>query len=102
MICLPILPCSALNSLAHTTRIVAYAFALVCILISGVVGVYVGAKVLHVGIYRNSESLTARTLKARLHWLSIIIFMWAAGFTLAELIPVRKKEPFMRLPPYFR
>ncbi|WWD00941.1 hypothetical protein V866_007879 [Kwoniella sp. B9012] len=68
-------------------RITAYAFALVTILISGIVGLNVGAKYLYVNTFRKSRLLTSKGLRARLAWVAIILVMWIAAFVLAELIP---------------
>ncbi|WRT64466.1 uncharacterized protein IL334_001398 [Kwoniella shivajii] len=68
-------------------RITAYAFALVTILISGIVGLNVGAKYLYVNTFRKSRLLTSKGLRARLAWVGIVTVMWIAAFVLAELIP---------------
>jgi hypothetical protein len=70
-----------------TPRIIAYAFALVTIIVSGIVAVNVGAKYTYVALFRNSPMLTSRSWKAQGAWLAIIAGAWIIGFVLAELIP---------------
>ncbi|WWC86580.1 uncharacterized protein L201_001457 [Kwoniella dendrophila CBS 6074] len=77
----------AFTMTAKPVRITAYAFALVTILISGIVGLNVGAKYLYVNTFRKSSLLTSKGLKARLAWVLIVFVMWIAAFVLAEVIP---------------
>ncbi|ODN85248.1 hypothetical protein L198_07571 [Cryptococcus wingfieldii CBS 7118] len=77
----------AITMTTRPVRITAYSFALVTIMISGVVGANVGAKYLYVNTFRNSKLLTSNNIRAKLSWIGIVIFMWTAAFILAELIP---------------
>ncbi|GAA5843755.1 hypothetical protein JCM11251_006797, partial [Rhodosporidiobolus azoricus] len=77
----------ALTMTHGAIRIVAYAFALVTIVVSGIVAVNVGAKFAYVAFFRNSPVLTSRGWDAQLWWISIIATMWIIGWVLAELIP---------------
>ncbi|GAA5863281.1 hypothetical protein JCM8547_002887 [Rhodosporidiobolus lusitaniae] len=77
----------ALSMIPRTPRIVAYAFALVTIIVSGVVAVNVGAKYAFVAIFRDTPILTSKGFKAKASWTLILVGMWVVGFVLAELIP---------------
>lgn len=61
------------------------AFALVTIIVSGIVACNVGAKFWYTTSLRNSALLTSKG--GQLVWLAIIGAMWTVGFVLAELIP---------------
>ena len=71
----------------HTVVIIAYAFALVTIIISGVLGTNIGTKYLYVSTLRNSPLLTSKGLKAWLVWMAMTFFMWIIGFIVSQLIP---------------
>ncbi|WVR04882.1 hypothetical protein IAU60_001894 [Kwoniella sp. DSM 27419] len=77
----------ALTMTTKPVRITAYAFALVTIMISGIVGVNVGAKYLYIIAFRKSKLLTSKNIRAKLGWIGLVAFMWTAAFVLAELIP---------------
>ncbi|GAA5903552.1 hypothetical protein JCM6882_002982 [Rhodosporidiobolus microsporus] len=77
----------ALTMTHGAIRIVAYAFALVTIVVSGIVAVNVGAKYAYVTLFRGSPILTSRGWKAQGCWIGIIAGMWLIGWVLAELIP---------------
>lgn len=77
----------ALTMTTHTVSMVAYAFALVTILISGVVGVNVGAKYMYIVFFRNSTLLTSKSMRAQLGWIAIVVGFWVCSFALAEVIP---------------
>ncbi|OCF40859.1 hypothetical protein I317_05309 [Kwoniella heveanensis CBS 569] len=77
----------ALTMTTKPVRITAYAFALVTIMISGVVGANVGAKYLYIVTFRKSKLLTSNNIRAKLGWIGLVTFVWTAAFVLAELIP---------------
>ena len=77
-------------ALTMTTRplaITAYSFALVTIIISGVVAVNIGAKYFYVTQLRGTRLLTSGGWKAQFIWVGIVCGMWILGFIFAELIP---------------
>ncbi|GAA5988698.1 hypothetical protein JCM11641_006508 [Rhodosporidiobolus odoratus] len=80
-------PSPALTMTPRTTAIISYAFALVTIIVSGIVAVNVGAKFAYVAFFRNSPMLTSRSWKAQGAWVAIVCSMYIIGFILAELIP---------------
>lgn len=77
----------ALTMGSHTVRIIAYSFALVTILVSGVLGANVGAKYMYINTLRNSHLLTSKSWKAWGIWMLMVVIMWVVGFIVAELIP---------------
>ncbi|GHJ86239.1 hypothetical protein NliqN6_2641 [Naganishia liquefaciens] len=77
----------ALTMTSHPVSTTAYALAYVTIIVSGVVAVNVGAKLLYVMWLRDSPLLTSGSWKAQLWWIGIVIGMWIIGWVLAELIP---------------
>jgi hypothetical protein len=77
----------ALTMATHTVVIVAYSFALVTIIISGILGTNIGTKYLYVSVLRNSPLLTSKGLKAWLVWMGMTLFMWIIGFIVSQLIP---------------
>ncbi|TKA51779.1 hypothetical protein B0A53_05465 [Rhodotorula sp. CCFEE 5036] len=77
----------ALSMTSRTVECVAYAFALVTIIVSGIVAANVGAKYLYTSLFRHSPLLTSKSWKAQGAWLAIIFSVWLAGFVFAELIP---------------
>ena len=117
-------PSPALTMTNHKLAIASYAFALVTIIVSGIVAVnvrplplalldllgrlpasnelaltlslalQVGAKFFYTQLFRNSSILTSDSWKAQLYWLAIIFSMYGVAFVIAELIPVR---PFLSL-----
>ncbi|BGP13483.1 hypothetical protein JCM10213v2_001403 [Rhodosporidiobolus nylandii] len=80
-------PSPALTMTDRTTAIISYAFALVTIIVSGIVAVNVGAKFFYVQMFRDSPMLVSKSWKAQGAWIGIIVAMYAVGFVLAELIP---------------
>lgn len=77
----------ALTMTSHPVSTTAYALAYVTIIVSGVVAVNVGAKLLYVMLLRDSPLLTSGSWKAQLWWVGIVLGMWIVGWVLAELIP---------------
>ncbi|GAA6022596.1 hypothetical protein JCM10207_003918 [Rhodosporidiobolus poonsookiae] len=77
----------ALTVTAPTLRITAYGFALVTIIVSGIVAVNVGAKYFYVSLFRNTPILTSKSWKAQSYWLAILAAIWVFAFVIAELIP---------------
>ena len=77
----------ALTMATHTVSIIAYAFALVTIMVSGILGANVGTKYLYMSTLRHSTLLTSRGLKAWLAWMSMVVVMWIVGFIVSQLIP---------------
>ncbi|POY73092.1 hypothetical protein BMF94_3930 [Rhodotorula taiwanensis] len=77
----------ALSMTTRKVEIVAYAFAFVTIIVSGIVAANVGAKYLYTSLFRHSPLLTSKSWKAQGAWLAIIAVVWSVGFVLAELIP---------------
>lgn len=77
----------ALTMTTHTVAIIAYAFALVTIMISGILGANIGTKYLYMNLLRNSPLLTSRGTKAWLAWMAMTTFMWVVGFIVSQLIP---------------
>ncbi|KAI5455497.1 hypothetical protein NCC49_000305 [Naganishia albida] len=77
----------ALTMTSHPVATTAYALAYVTIIVSGVVAVNVGAKLLYVMWLRDSPLLTSGSWKAQFWWVGIVIGMWIVGWVLAELIP---------------
>jgi len=71
----------------HTVSIIAYAFALVTIMVSGILGTNIGAKYLYMTWLRNSPLLTSRGTRAWLAWMGMIALMWIVGFLVSQLIP---------------
>lgn len=77
----------ALTMTTKTVHIIAYSFALVTIIISGVVAVNIGAKYMYVTLFRKSAILTSNGWRAQFYWVGIVVSMWILGFIVAELIP---------------
>jgi len=77
----------ALTMTTHTVAIVSYAFALVTIMVSGILGTNIGAKYLYMTWLRNSPLLTSRGTRAWLAWMGMICLMWIVGFLVSQLIP---------------
>lgn len=77
----------ALTMATHTVVIVAYAFALVTIIISGILGTNIGTKYLYVSVLRDSPLLTSKGTKSWLIWMAMNFFMWIVGFLVSQLIP---------------
>lgn len=73
--------------LSHTLTIVAYAFALVTIIISGILAANIGAKYLYVHSLRDSPLLTSNGWKARFIWIGIVSLVWGVAFLVSQLIP---------------
>ncbi|GAA5923084.1 hypothetical protein JCM3775_007431 [Rhodotorula graminis] len=80
-------PSPALTMTKHKLAIASYAFALVTIIVSGIVAVNVGAKFFYTQLFRNSSILTSDSWAAQLYWLAIIFSMYGVAFVIAELIP---------------
>ncbi|GAA6044098.1 hypothetical protein JCM8097_008434 [Rhodosporidiobolus ruineniae] len=80
-------PSPALTMTRHKFAVISYAFALVTIIVSGIVAVNVGAKFAYVSFFRGSPLLVSRGWKAQGAWVGIVAAMYAIGFVLAELIP---------------
>ncbi|BGP43404.1 hypothetical protein JCM10449v2_007439 [Rhodotorula kratochvilovae] len=80
-------PSPALTMTEHKLAIASYAFALVTIIVSGIVAVNVGAKFFYTVLFRNSPLLTSSSWTAQGAWLAIIFAMYGVAFILAELIP---------------
>jgi hypothetical protein len=77
----------AFTMLSHTLTIVAYAFALVTIIISGILAANIGAKYLYVHTLRDSPLLTSNGWKARFIWIGIVSLVWGVAFLVSQLIP---------------
>jgi hypothetical protein len=77
----------AFTMLSHTLTIVAYAFALVTIIISGILAANIGAKYLYVHTLRDSSLLTSNGWKARFIWIGIVSLVWFVAFLVSQLIP---------------
>ncbi|GJN93988.1 hypothetical protein Rhopal_007051-T1 [Rhodotorula paludigena] len=80
-------PSPALTMTKRTLAIISYAFALVTIIVSGIVAVNVGAKFFYTELFRNSPMLTSNSWKAQGAWLAIIGTIYTVAFIIAELIP---------------
>ncbi|ORX41300.1 transmembrane amino acid transporter protein-domain-containing protein [Kockovaella imperatae] len=77
----------AMGMTTRPVQIVGYVFALITILISGVVGTNIGTKHLYVSLLRNSHLLTSGGWRAQGFWILCVLFMWILGFILSQLIP---------------
>ena len=77
----------AFTMLSHTLTIVAYAFALVTIIISGILAANIGAKYLYVHTLRDSALLTSNGWKSRFIWIGIVSLVWFVAFLISQLIP---------------
>lgn len=77
----------AFTMTTHTVTIIAYAFAFVTIMISGVLAVNVGAKYVYVSSLRNSPLLTSGGWRAHGIWIAIVSMHWVVGFIVSQLVP---------------
>lgn len=77
----------AFTMTARAVTIVAYSFAFITIMISGVLAVNVGAKYVYVTSLRNSPLLTSGGWKAHGIWIAIVSMHWFVGFIVSQLVP---------------
>lgn len=73
--------------LSRTLTIVSYTFALVTIIISGVLAANIGAKYLYVHSLRDSPLLTSNGWKAHFIWIGVVSSIWAVAFLVSQLVP---------------
>lgn len=73
--------------LSRTLTIVSYSFALVTIIISGVIAANIGAKYLYVHSLRDSPLLTSNGWKAHFIWIGVVSTIWVVAFLISQLVP---------------
>lgn len=73
--------------LSRTLTIVSYSFALVTIIISGVIAANIGAKYLYVHSLRDSHLLTSSSWKAHFIWIGVVSAIWTVAFLISQLVP---------------
>jgi hypothetical protein len=73
--------------LSRTLTTVSYTFALVTIIISGVIAANIGAKYLYVHSLRDSPLLTSSGWKAHGIWIGVVSLIWTVAFLISQLVP---------------
>lgn len=77
----------AFTMLSRTLTIVSYTFALITIIISGVIAANIGAKYLYVHSLRDSPLLTSSGWKAHFIWIAVVSLIWTVAFLVSQLVP---------------
>ncbi|TIB70591.1 hypothetical protein E3Q18_00540 [Wallemia mellicola] len=77
----------ALSIPSHKVETIAYAIAMISIIVSGVIPVLNGLKQLWLELFRGKPMLTSNGWKANALWIFMAFVTWMFGFVLSQLIP---------------
>ncbi|EIM21332.1 hypothetical protein WALSEDRAFT_64596 [Wallemia mellicola CBS 633.66] len=77
----------ALSIPSHKIETIAYAIAMISIIVAGVIPALNGLKQLWLELFRGKPMLTSNSWKANALWIFMAFITWMLGFLLSQLIP---------------